>query len=301
MSDPQVGIVCVNYNGGAYLGDLLDSLRKVTQGDWRLVVVDNDSHDGSEQLVTALGDSATLIRNETNVGYAAAANIGARHCVEQGVDYVLFINPDTVVKPDFLYYLLRAIEPDTIVAPKTLLYGTSKLDDTIGSFDWQRGVWRDWIFDKPQSRIVDARQTVDMASLCCLLVPADTFARAGYIPEQYFMYYEDFDFVDRAQRAGFEVMLEPRAIIEHRKSAASGHNTPFFTYYTTRNRILLVRSRLKGPLAYFRFLVYFLPGRVIKTAQLLARLQFRRARALCQGVIDGLRSRSGPTRYVPDT
>lgn len=295
----RVGIVCVNFNGASYLGDFLTSLEKVTYDDWHLVLVDNGSWDGSESMADLLGDRVTLIENGENLGLAAGANIGARWCVEQGYDYVLFINPDTVLKPDFLYYLMQAVEPDTLVAPKTLLFGTSRLDDNVGTFDWLRGVWQDWIFDKPQSRMIHARQTVDMASLTCLLVPASLFERVGYINEDYFMYYEDFEFVNRAQRAGYEVVLEPRAVIEHRKSAASGHDTPFFTYYTTRNRMYLVSAHLQSGARFFLFLAYFLPGRVLKTFALLARLDLGRIRAMWNGVADFFRGEMGATRYLP--
>ncbi|MEX2238408.1 MAG: glycosyltransferase family 2 protein [Dehalococcoidia bacterium] len=297
--EPRVGIVCVNFNGAGYLGDLLSSLSRVSSPDWHLVLVDNGSWDDSARLVGSLGDRATLLSNGSNQGYAAAANIGVRHCLEQGFDHILFINPDTVVRPDFLYYLMQAVEADTMVAPKTLLYGTTRLDDTIGTFDWLRGVWKDWVYNKPQSRLLEARQTVDMASLCCLLVPSALFARAGFIDEEYFMYYEDFAFVSRAQDAGYEVVLEPRAVIEHRKSAASGHKTPFFTYYTTRNRMYLVRTHLDSGLKFALFLAYFLPGRLVKSAQLLARLDVSRFRALWNGVADYFRGEMGPTRYLP--
>jgi GT2 family glycosyltransferase len=296
--EQSVGIVCVNFNGAPYLGEFLASIERLTYQSWKLVLVDNGSWDGSEVMADLLGERATLIRNESNLGYAAAANAGARVCVEEGLDYVLFINPDTVVRPDFLYYLVQAAEPSTLIAPKTLLHGTSKLDDTVGTFDWERGIWRDWMFGKPQSDILQARQTVDMASLTCLLVPATLFARVGYIHEQYFMYYEDFDFIRRAQKAGYEVVLEPRAVIEHRKSKASGPSTPFFTYYTTRNRMYLIRRHLRrGQFALF--LAYFLPGRILRAVGLALRLDFGRLRAMWYGVLDYFRGEMGATRYLP--
>ncbi|MPZ22992.1 MAG: glycosyltransferase [Dehalococcoidia bacterium] len=295
-----VGIVCVNFNGGAYLEEFLRSLDRVTRPSWRLVLVDNASWDGSGGMARAvLGERATVLSRHDNLGYAAGVNAGVRHCIEQGYEQVVLINPDTVVRPDFLYYLVQAAEPTTLVTPKVLLYGTTRLDDTVGTFDWERGIWRDWIFRKPESHILQARQTVDMASMCCMLAPTSVFASAGFLDESYFMYYEDFDFVHRAQAAGYEVVLEPRSVIEHRKSAASGGGSPFFTYYTTRNRMHLVRQHVKNSRQFALFLAYFLPGRVIKTLPLLLRLDTARVRAMWAGVADYFKGVTGPSRYLP--
>jgi hypothetical protein len=307
-----VAILTVNYNGGGHIAEFLASLTGVTYPNWALVVVDNASSDGSPDEIASLFPTAVLIRNDENLGITGGHNAGIRHCLsavrtpplrmaeEHGFDYVLFLNNDTVVEPDFVDRLVRAGDDRTMVAPKTYLYGRRPLlDDTVGDFDWWRGVWRGWLYGKPEPPGFDRRQP-NMASLCCLLVPAAVFRDAGLMDERFFMYYDDFDFVRRAKAAGYGLHLEAGAVIYHRKAASSGGvDSPFKLYYATRNRLHLMRKHL--PLWRFGlFLVYFLGTRSVYLLSLAARGRWVEWRATVRGIADYFRGRLGRTYQVAD-
>lgn len=100
-------VVVVNYNAGVLLEDCVNSV--LAQGASRLVLVDNASHDDSlERVATRFGADERLIilRNPTNTGFAAACNLGARHCEQQ---HILFLNPDTVLQPGALQGMVDAL------------------------------------------------------------------------------------------------------------------------------------------------------------------------------------------------
>ena len=322
---PSVAILTVNYNGAGHIADFLASLRAVTYPNWVLVVVDNASSDGSPEEIARLFPAAVLIRNEDNLGITGGHNAGIRYCLEHGFDYVLFLNNDTVVEAHFLDRLLEAADWRTMVAPKVYLHelgpdylvsslpadrtmGAPKaylhgrrllLDDTVGDFDWWRGVWRGWLYGKPEPPGFDRRQP-NMASLCCLLVPVGVFHDAGLMDERFFMYYDDFDFVRRAKAAGYRLRLKADAVIYHRKAAASGGvDSPFKLYYATRNRLYLMRKHL--PVWRFAlFLTYFLATRSAYLLALAARGRWRQWRATLRGVTDYFRGRLGRTYQVAD-
>jgi GT2 family glycosyltransferase len=296
---PSVAILTINYNSTPYIEEFLASLRAVAYPNYRLVVVDNASSDGSLEEISRLCPQAALISNGENLGVSGGHNVGILHCLEQGFDYILFLNNDTVVSQDFLDRLVESTDERTMVAPKTYLHGQpGLLDDTVGDFDWRRGVWRGWLYGKPEPPGFERPREVSMASLCCLLVPAAVFRDAGLMDERFFMYYEDFDFVARAKAAGYRLRLNPAAVIHHRKAASSGGvESPFKVYYASRNRLYLMRKHSSRP-RFALFLVYFLATRVGYFVSYLARGQGRQLRAMLMGIADFFRGRLGRTREL---
>src|SRR3970282_277476 len=92
---PSVGIVAVNYNSAAYVGEFAESLRRVRYPNFRLIVVDSASSDGSADELARLVPDAVLLPSDENLGTAGGNNRGIGNCLEQGFDYVLILNNDT--------------------------------------------------------------------------------------------------------------------------------------------------------------------------------------------------------------
>ena len=293
---PSVAILTVNYNSRRYIADFLASLKAVTYPNYRLVVVDNGSDDGSPEEIEWLFPQAVLMRNGENLGITGGHNVGIRYCLERRFDYVLFLNNDTVVSQEFLDRLVESADERTMMAPKTYLHGRpGLLDDTVGDFDWRRGVWRGWLYGKPEPPGFERLRRVNMASLCCLLVPAAVFRDIGLMDERFFMYYDDFDFVARARAAGYRLRLNPAAVIHHRKAASSGGvESPFKVYYASRNRLYLMRKH-SSRLRFRLFLAYFMATRVAHFVSYLGRGQWRQLRAMLMGIADFFRGRLGRT------
>ncbi len=145
--------------------------------------------------------------------------------------------------------------------PKILYYFDHRLISThAGRFDWRLGLFRETYGGKPDGPATSVRRDgLDTASFCCALVPAQAFRDAGTLDERFFMYYEETDFIRRAQAAGYRVRYEPSSVIYHRESGASGGGwmTPFKQYYATRNRLYLVRKHARSRPAYAYFTAYF--------------------------------------------
>lgn len=295
-SQPWVGIVTVNYNGAAFVGDFVRSVNQLTYPHRHLIVVDNASRDDSVEEFRGWCPEAIILQNTENLGITGGNNRGIAYCLEHGFPYTLFINNDTIVEPDLLEQLLAHADDRTLVAPRVYLYSHPHLlDDTAGEFDWRRGVWRHWIYGKPPSPADDSVHEVDMASLCCLLVPTNLFRRIGGMDDNFFMYYDDFDFVARAQRQGCRLVLNPRAVVYHRKGGSSGGAaSPFLVYYATRNRLYLMKKHSSRP-AFVLFLAYFLATRAFRAAGYALRGQGPTLKAMACGLLDYYRGRMGRT------
>jgi GT2 family glycosyltransferase len=292
--------VVVNYNGAAFLGPFLDSFASLSYPNVGLIVVDNASRDGSRDLVAEHAPDATLICSTHNTGFTGGANRGVREALRQGAEYVLFLNSDTRLEPGLIEALLAEADQRTMVAPCVMLEGTDGLlDDTVGEFSWLRGAWRNWTFGRPAPPALQRAGPVQMASLTALLVPAAVFRSVGLLDERLFMYYEDFDFVRRAQRAGFSLRYTPDARLWHRRAASSGGGeTAFKYYYATRNRLWLLRRHQPLPV-FAGFCVYFVLTRLVRAVQLARRGRRDLARASLAGMLDFVRGRAGKTWRPP--
>lgn len=301
---PSVGIVVVNYNSAPFIDEFCTSLKAVDYPEWHLVVVDSGSSDGSMDTIDAAFPAATRIRREDNVGFAAGANIGIDRCLERGDDYVLFLNNDVTLTPGFLRVLVDAADGRTMVVPKILYYHNHRLVSThAGGFDWRLGLFRDTYGGRPDGPETNRRRDeLATASFCCALVPAQAFRDAGRLDERFFMYYEETDFIRRAQAAGYRVRYEPSAVIYHRESGSSGGGwmTPFKQYYATRNRLYLIRKHTRSRLDYAYFTAYFWATRIATAARMALRREWRLLRAMTLGTLDYYRGRMGRTMQVRD-
>jgi GT2 family glycosyltransferase len=301
---PSVAVIVVNYNSAEFIDEFCVTLRATEYANWRLVAVDSASQDGSLTTIERAFPGATIVRCDKNVGFAAGANIGVRDALSRGDDYALFLNEDTALEAGFLRRLVNAADARTIVVPKILYYFDRTLISThAGGFDWTLGLFRNTHGGKPDGPATNIRRDgLDTASFCCALVPLNAFRDAGMLDERFFMYYEETDFIRRAQAKGYHVRYEPSSVIYHRESGASGGGwmTPFKQYYATRNRLYLVHKHRSSALAYAWFTVYFWTTRAATLARMGLRREWRLARAMTRGVIDYYRGRMGRTVQVQD-
>jgi GT2 family glycosyltransferase len=287
----------VNTNGGAFMGEFAESLASVAYPNCHLVVVDNASTDDSLQVLRRLHPQAAVLRNDTNLGFTGACNRGLEYCLSRSFDYVLFLNGDVLMEPDFLDHLVAAADERTMTAPKSYLYHhPGRLDDSVGEFDWTRGVWRRPILGKEPTPDFDRPRLVGSANLSCLLVPSGLLRDVGLLDDSFFIYYDDTDFVRRARDKGYRLWFVPSAVIHHRKGATiGGPETAFGLYYLTRNRPYLIRKHVRSPVRLALFWCYFAAGRLVRVAIKLGRGRSDLAGAILRGIVDYWRGHMGKT------
>jgi GT2 family glycosyltransferase len=301
---PSVAVVVVNYNSEAFIGEFCSSLSAVDYPIWRLVVVDSGSRDTSVTIIENAFRSAHVIRCDDNVGFAAGVNLGVQACLDGNDEFVLFLNPDTRVTPQFLSRLVDASDASTIVVPQLLYADDPALISThAGGFDWRLGRFHDTYHGKPVGHETNVRRDdLETASFACALVPLQAFRDAGYVDEMFFMYYEETDWLRRARMHGYRIRYEPSSVVYHRESGSSGGGwmTPFKLYYATRNRPYLVRKNATSRLDFVVFTAYFLASRLAASVRMATRREWRLLRAMWRGVMDYYRGRMGRTVQVGD-
>lgn len=222
---PLVSIVIVNWNGKHWLEGCLPTLSKVTHKRVEWIIVDNASTDGSVEWVKNRYPKTILLENSENLGFSHANNLGYKKA--KG-DFILFLNNDTKVKPDFITELLKPFTRDPMIGgvqSKILLMDDPSRLDSIGAFLTPTGfLLHNSLGGKDKlelNRQIDL-YTVKGASMMfrtdvLKLVEVDGFI---FDPE-YFAYFEETDLCHRIWLSGFRIVYAPKAVIYHKLGATS--------------------------------------------------------------------------------
>jgi N-acetylglucosaminyl-diphospho-decaprenol L-rhamnosyltransferase len=226
-----VSAVVVSYNSAAYLPDCLRSLR--SEGVESVVVADNASADRSVAVVEAEDPAVVVVQTGANLGFGAAANRGVAATFG---DYLLILNPDTVVEPGTVKALSDALDRDSglaVVGPRienldgTLYPSVRRFPDLTVAFGhaflglvWPQNPFTrryrmlDWDHDR-------ASADVDWVGGACFLARRTAFEMVGGFDEGYFMYVEDVDLCWRLRQAGWRVGYEPGGRVVHALGGSS--------------------------------------------------------------------------------
>ena len=248
---PLVHVIVLTWNGKQDTLDCLASLSKLTFPNFKTVVVDNASLDGTAEAVRAAYPNVHVIVNDVNLRFAGGNNVGITYALNDGADYVLLLNNDTVVDPDFLTELVRTAESNQRIgmagpkiyyhdAPKVLWYAGGKIA-------W----WKGWITHRgvrePDHGQYDTAGETDYVTGCCVLVRRAAIEQAGMLDEAFFIYGEDADWSVRVARADFKLLYVPQAVIWHKLSVSTGGHLSWFKNWNKLKSQLRLLARYAKP------------------------------------------------------
>lgn len=291
MADaPLVYALTLNWNRCQDTLACLASLQALNYSNKRLLLVDNGSSDGTPAAVARQFPEVEILVNERNLGFGGGSNVGLRHALAQGADYIFLINNDAVADPAALDHMMALTAPDVgIVAPKIYYAADPKRIWSLG------GNRHPWTIEMTG----DARGQIDRGQWnavlerdyfvgCALLLSRRLLTEVGLFDERFFMYYEDSDLSLRARQAGFKLLLAPQAHVWHKVALSSGgSDSPNERYWMARSSVLFFRKHVRG----LRWLIV-LPYRgasAIKTVlRLIGQGNLDSARAYLRGLRDGL-------------
>lgn len=230
MTNPLVCIVVLNYNGRDHLGYCLPSLVATDYSNYRIIVVDNASLDGSSSLVTALCPDAQLIQSKSNRGWSGGNNLGIRSAIESGAQYIVLSNNDIMVDPRWVSVAVDVAESDLqigVIGFHVLEPGLGDLDRDAG-FESAKATWE-------KTEISYPTYVGGMA----MFVRAELFECIGCIDEGFFAYCEENDFQIRARKAGYKVVAI-NVPVWHYGQGAFGKIPAHAAFLQTRNNIRLL-------------------------------------------------------------
>jgi GT2 family glycosyltransferase len=248
---PLVVIIVLNWNGKHDTLACLESLEQLSYPNLQVLVMDNGSSDDSVAVIRACFPHRSLLEIGENLGFAGGNNVGLRYALEQGADYALLLNNDTIVALDFVDCLVQAVESDPSIgiAGPTIYYHEQAdlLWSAGGAVDWRRGQTRMLDLNTPDTgQLGIAPRAVDFVTGCALLVRRAVIEQVGMLDERFFVYYEETEWCTRARQAGFKIVHVPRSKIWHKIPLDARDSSPTVHYYMTRNRLLFLKTTGAG-------------------------------------------------------
>lgn len=231
MPYPKVFIQVLNYNGTGLTARCVQSLLALDYPEKTITIIDNGSTDRSFIELKELFPDLSFIENGRNLGFGAGHNVGVRQARIQGADYVWLVNQDAWVEPDSLSRLIETCQPDPSIGMASPL--VLNPDRSV----WFAGGHIRWVrmrtVHEHQPVRTDRSYETETISGCAPLLSLAAIGQAGLFDERYFLYYEDADLSARFRRAGFRLIIEPRAVVFHAEK--SNTNNPEKLYWLVRS------------------------------------------------------------------
>ena len=251
-SEPLVSIVILNYNAGKLLDDCIHSIHKTEKVNFEIILVDNASTDKSYKKYTQKFPDVNLIENSKNLGYCEGNNVGIR--ATKG-EFVVVLNPDTIVNPNWLHELLNAYKKngEGIYQPKIL--ATTDHDMLLSSgqfiqlfgFGYSRG--------KGETHIEGSNniEKIGYASGTCIFTSKKIIEKLNLFDPFLFAYHDDLDLCWRASMLGINSFYVPSSVIFHPIEGYSFKWSKFKFYLMERNRQYCLLTHFSKS-SYFKML-----------------------------------------------
>ena len=245
-TNKNVYIVILNYKNLEDTLLCLKSLKHALYKTCHVVIVDNDSQDGSYEYLKEHETDYTVIQSGENRGYAAGNNVGIRYALAQGADYVCILNNDVEVEPDFLQKLVSHMEenPKTGMAVPVVYDFTDRniIDSAGNTITIGLGETKPPLQGENRNELPKEPVTYwDGISGSCLLIRRDALEKAGLIPEIYFLFFEEMEWCLNVRKQGYKLAVIHSAGVYHKGSATLKKTGINSKYYLARNQVLFVR------------------------------------------------------------
>ena len=262
----ELSIITVNYNGLKDTCELMDTL-PLDDTSLEVIVVDNASKNDDATIIAQRYPQVKVIRSEKNLGFAGGNNLGIKAARGK---YLFFINNDTLLykevereewkeKGDVFRPLIDRLESSSkigVVCPKIRFTWADSPIQFAGYTPLSSVTMRNRSigFGEKEQGQYNAPHPTPYAHGAAMMVKRETIEKAGMMPENYFLYYEELDWSAMIRRAGYEIWYEPAFTIFHKESQATGQHSPLRTYYITRNRLVFVSRNVQAPIKYISYL-----------------------------------------------
>ena len=299
MTKAKVAIIIINWNSFDYTNDCLQSLAEMEGDQAEVVLVDNCSSDDSLQRLKGLYPDLHYVENDDNLGFSEGNNTGIEYALEQDFEYLLLLNNDTFVAPDFLSEMLKVMDADTSVGavqPKIYYNHDRNLIWSAGG-RFSTAFTRSWTIgnNKQDKGGYDVQKEIDWITGCAFLVRSEIVREIGGLSNLFFYgCYDDVEWSLRIKEARHRLMYCPTSVVYHAVAASSsgakgkeGVLKPFFHYMVNRNHIILLRLHTR-PVFKLTSYLYQLIKCGGNTAYFILRNRPRKLKAALHGFYDGL-------------
>jgi len=275
---PQVSCIVLNWNGWRNTVECLDALRQCSYPFLTTIVVDNGSTDKSVTKIRDAHPDVVLLESPVNLGFAGGNNVGIRHALAQGAQYVWLLNNDTTPAPDALSALLSKAQTDPKIGAVASVCYYAAAPSTVQAWAGSRvNLWIGY------SRLTTAPHSDDWFHTLngtSLLVARAALEHVGLLDEGFFLYWEDTEFCLRLRKNGWRIASAPASRVLHKVNASTGGNGVILDRYETASGLRILQLHSPAPkLASIIFLL-------VRFTRRLMRFRFARCKSVYRGIQD---------------
>ena len=283
----MLSIITINYNGSQDTIKLLESLKRQTDKDFEIIIIDNKSSPEDIQTLQNFIEtrknnfnSLELIKSEKNLGFSGGNNLGIKQALRQDADWIVLLNNDSWVETNFIARLkpeLNATEADMVGIP----LNEGGRVAYCGKIEWLKPTL---------SHVYEPISRLNKKSIYviggAMAINRKVFEKIGHLDENYFLYFEDADFSKKTLAAGFKIKILPNPKAHHAVSSATNKlGSPLLLRYHYRNALYF--NFKNGPW-YIKIIVWPWSWLIIlkQIFKLLIGHHSAQSRAVISGVLD---------------
>lgn len=221
MQQPQVSIIIPLWNKSELTEQCLEAIEKNTKGiDYEIILIDNASTDQTLEVINRFKNriNIKIIQNKENLGFSKANNQGAE--IARG-KYLVLLNNDTIPQPDWLNYMVQAMETDSQIGITgvKLLYPDDTIQHCGVALRRDRAFFKHpYKYVERSHSLVNSKREWDAVTAACFITLTDLYRGVGGLDESYQNGCEDIDFCCKVKAKGYKVVYEPKAEVYHLES-----------------------------------------------------------------------------------
>uniref|UniRef100_A0A7C4QXC5 Glycosyltransferase family 2 protein n=1 Tax=candidate division CPR3 bacterium TaxID=2268181 RepID=A0A7C4QXC5_UNCC3 len=249
----KIYIVILNYNGFSDTKRCLDSLHILQDKNYKLYILLVDNGSRNKELINLKNyikkfKDLRLIENKRNLGFAKGNNSAVKIALQNGADYILFLNNDTKIEMNFLRNLFKinAAISSPVIKFREFRNRGKFIYDLGGKVNWWTGRTTHFnLYKSEYAKFTNNKPiSVDYVAGCCMLVVRDVFEKIGLFDEKYFMYFEDVDFCVTAKKHGFKVKVDPTSLIYHKLGGSIGRWSKMAIFHNLSSNFIFISKHL---------------------------------------------------------
>lgn len=247
----KVYVVILNYNNADDTIACINSFCLVDSISCKLVIVDNNStKECIERLRGYISkfDNVEFIETGKNLGYAGGNNVGIRYSISLGAEYIAIVNNDVIVNKNSFDACIKLLDEDSNVAfvgPTILEYNSNIIQYAGGMINIRTGqsihLYSNQVYQNREKTV-----ECDYVGGACLLFRASIVEKIGYLPENYFLFWEESEWCYRARKAGYKCLCTFNGYVNHKGSASIRKESGFEAYYLEKNRMVFLLRNNNG-------------------------------------------------------
>jgi GT2 family glycosyltransferase len=255
----KIKIIIVDWNSVEVTRNCLGSLMQINLMDrfeLEIILVDNGSNNSVKDLLVIEFPSIKYLRNDSNLGFTGGNNTGIRYALESKTDYILLLNNDTTVEPDFLEKLFDFMEsnPDAGAVQPKIFFEHNRALLWNGGNGFFKLFGHTYVhgYNKESSEKYNNVKEQPWLTACAMMLNVSLLKDPSLLMlnEKYFTNYEDVELSFRVRKAGYKLYYVPQSVVYHvagystntRQKTKEGYTHPFMVYMNSRNRLFVVRE-----------------------------------------------------------